>query len=83
MGIALLTLSTLIQRLFLLSLRHKRPLATPALQESRRFRVAPGCVRIFRPNSCTANEARFAITGRMADVCAELERLAANDEAWR
>jgi hypothetical protein len=41
--------------------------------------TTPQSVRIFRPAACTENETRIAISGRMADVCATLERLAASE----
>jgi hypothetical protein len=43
--------------------------------------ATPQSVRIFRPAAFTENETRMAISGRMADVCAALERLAASERA--
>ncbi len=48
---------------------------------SRFSSAAPQGVRIFRPAVFTENETRMAISGRMADVCATLERLAASENA--
>ena len=43
--------------------------------------ATPQSVRIFRPAAFTENETRMAISGRMADVCAALEHLAASELA--
>lgn len=51
--------------------------ATPASASPRRLRV----VRVLESSHAAACAGRMVISGRMADVCAELERLAALEAA--
>jgi hypothetical protein len=51
----------------------KRPLAVP--QAPKPLRV----VRVFEPTAPRTDAGRMVISGRLADVCAELDRLAAQE----
>ena len=56
--------------------RAQRLVAPPA-RHSRPLRI----VRIVEPSRAAADAGRIRISGRMADVCAELDRLAAQEAA--
>ena len=93
MGIAVFTVSALFSPLqglvnwFLPPEPRSRPLQRPPLRAPVK---APACgsaavraarplrvLRIVEPGSAHAGAGRMVISGRMADVCAELDRLAA------
>ena len=59
------------------ALRHATPGIQPCLQVRRPLRV----VRVVETGQPCAHVGRMVISGRMADVCAELDRLAAREAA--
>jgi hypothetical protein len=87
MATAFLSLSNLFAALHdLLAWFAPRPAATvsrpaaatvrhPMLSEAKPLRV----VRVLEPSASRAVAGRMVISGRMADVCAELDRLAAQE----
>ena len=96
MGIAVLTFQELLaplQSLFgwLLAkprARHcqspPRPRPAPTCVAASRPRVRPlRVVRVLEPSANSIGAGRMVISGRMADVCAELDRLAALEAAGR
>ncbi|OYT90582.1 MAG: hypothetical protein CFE43_17375 [Burkholderiales bacterium PBB3] len=60
-----------------LALRPAAPVIQPGLQVRRPLRV----VRVVESGQPRAHVGRMMISGRMADVCAELDRLAAREAA--
>ncbi len=57
-----------------------RGLPQPALLPAAREGAKPlRVVRVFEPSAPRAGAGRMVISGRMADVCAELDRLAAQE----
>ena len=60
-----------------LALRPAAPVVQPCFQVRRPLRV----VRIVESGQPRAHVGRMVISGRMADVCAELDRLAAREAA--
>ena len=57
-----------------------RPMAQPAPRvQAKPLRI----VRVFEPSTPRAGAGRMVISGRMADVCAELDRLAAQEARGR
>lgn len=56
----------------------------PVPQAAARMPAKPlRVVRVFEPSTPRAGAGRMVISGRMADVCAELERLAAQEARGR
>ena len=62
--------------------RNPRP-AVPAPALRRPAAPALRVVRVFEPSQPRAAAGRMVISGRLADVCAELDRLAAQEAARR
>jgi hypothetical protein len=65
--------------------RRQRPARAPEPAPATRRHAAPALrvVRVFEPSQPRAAAGRMVISGRMADVCAELDRLAAQEAARR
>ena len=74
---AALTTSTSIRSVSPSVLRPVAPVSEPRLQVRRPLRV----VRYVESGQPRAHVGRMVISGRMADVCAELDRLAAREAA--
>ena len=79
MGIAMFTLANLLAPLLARHPRDCERVAQPAHREAplRALRV----IRVAEPSRACAGAGRMRISGRMADVCAELDRLAALEAA--
>lgn len=61
-----------------------RPVRAPAGSAASAMAAKPlRVVRVFEPAAPRAGAGRMVISGRLADVCAELERLAAQEASGR
>ena len=62
---------------------HNAPPSPPIARAERRATPAVRVVRVVEAGQTTAQGGRMDISGRMADVCAELDRMVARESALR